>query len=70
MIDALKSFQSPVRGAKIMEICGLNEGPIVGKIKVAIEEAILDGKIDNNYESAYEYFMKIKDDYLKSLIGK
>ena len=68
--DSLKSFQSPVRGAKIMEICGLNEGPIVGKIKVAIEEAILDGKIDNNYESAYEYFMKIKDDYLKSVIGK
>ena len=64
--DALKSFQSPVRGAEIMKICGLTEGPVVGKIKVAIEEAILDGKIDNNYESAYDYLMKIKDDYLKS----
>ena len=64
--DALKSFQSPVRGAEIMKICGLTEGPLVGKIKVAIEEAILDGKIDNNYESAYDYLMKIKDDYLKS----
>ena len=50
--DALKSFQSPVRGAEIMKICGLTEGPVVGEIKVAIEEAILDGKIDNNYESA------------------
>ena len=68
--DALKSFQSPVRGAEIMKICGLTEGPVVGEIKVAIEEAILDGKIDNNYESAYEYFMKIKDDYLKSVIEK
>ena len=64
--DSLKSFQSPVRGAEIMKICGLTEGPVVGKIKVAIEEAILDGKIDNNYESAYDYLMKIKDDYLKS----
>ena len=64
--DALKSFQSPVRGAEIMKICGLTEGPVVGEIKVAIEEAILDGKIDNNYESAYDYLMKIKDDYLKS----
>ena len=64
--DSLKSFQSPVRGAEIMKICGLTEGPVVGEIKVAIEEAILDGKIDNNYESAYDYLMKIKDDYLKS----
>ena len=63
--DSLKSFQSPVRGAEIMKICGLTEGPVVGKIKVAIEEAILDGKIDNNYESAYDYLMKIKDAYLK-----
>ena len=64
--DSLKSFQSPIRGAEIMKICGLTEGPVVGEIKVAIEEAILDGKIDNNYESAYDYLMKIKDDYLKS----
>ena len=34
--DALKSFQSPVRGAEIMKICGLKEGPVVGEIKVAI----------------------------------
>ena len=38
--DALKSFQSPVRGAEIMKICGLTEGPVVGEIKVAIEEAV------------------------------
>ena len=68
--DALKSFQSPVRGAEIMKICGLTEGPVVGEIKLAIEEAILDGKIDNNYESAYEYFMKIKDKHLKSVPDK
>ena len=53
-----------------MKICGLTEGPVVGEIKVAIEEAILDGKIDNNYESAYEYFMKIKDEHLKSVPDK
>ena len=26
--DSLKSFQSPVRGAEIMKICGLTEGPV------------------------------------------
>ena len=62
--DALKSFQSPVRGAEIMTVCGLTEGRIVGKIKTAIEEAILDEKIDNTYEAAYDYLMMIKDDYM------
>ena len=68
--DALKSFQSPVRGAEIMKICGLKEGPVVGEIKFAIEEAILDEKIDNNYESAHEYLMEIKDGYLKKASKK
>ena len=62
--DALKAFQSPVRGAEIMKVCGLQEGRIVGQIKFAIEEAILDEKIDNTYESAYAFLLKIKDEYL------
>tara|TARA_B110000014_G_scaffold253236_1_gene232421 strand:- start:229 stop:906 length:678 start_codon:yes stop_codon:yes gene_type:complete len=63
--DKLKFFQSPVRGDEIMKVCGISEGRIVGKIKVAIEEAILDEIIDNNYESAYKYFLSIKDTYIK-----
>ena len=53
-----------------MKICGLKEGPVVGEIKFAIEEAILDEKIDNNYESAHEYLMEIKDGYLKKAAKK
>jgi len=62
--DAMKAFQSPVRGAEIMEICGLTEGRKVGEIKEAIEEAILDGKIDNNYNQALTYLMEIKKEYI------
>lgn len=62
--DALRAFQSPVRGDEIMEICGIGEGKIVGEIKSAIEDAILDGKIDNTHEAAFEYFMEIKDLFL------
>ena len=40
--DAYRDFQSPVRGAQIMEECGLGPSKTVGKIKAAIEEAILD----------------------------
>ncbi|RPI71517.1 MAG: HD domain-containing protein [Ignavibacteriales bacterium] len=61
--DKLRSFQSPVRGDEIMKICNLKPSKKVGEIKEAIEEAILEGKIGNNYEEAYEYLLKIKDEY-------
>jgi len=65
--DELRAFQSPVRGEEIMDICGLKSGPTVGKIKKDIEEAILDGKIKNDYAEAKVYFENIKDKYLKDV---
>ncbi len=62
--DKLRAFQSPVRGDEIMKVCNIHPSKVVGQIKNAIEEAILDGKIANNYEEAYEYFLKIKDNFL------
>ena len=62
--DAMSKFQSPVRGDEIMTVCGLTESRKVGEIKDAIEEAILDGKIENTYEAAKEYLMEIKNDFL------
>ncbi len=64
--DKLRAFQSPLRGDEIMEITKLKSGPTVGKIKKAIEEAILDGVIPNEYGAAKEYFEKIKEKYLKT----
>ncbi|MGD8306053.1 MAG: CCA tRNA nucleotidyltransferase [Ignavibacteria bacterium] len=62
--DELRAFQSPVRGDEIMKICNLKPSKKVGEIKRAIEEAILDGKIENNYEDAYKYLLQIKDNFL------
>lgn len=61
--DNMRSFQSPVKGEEIMEICQLNPGPLVGQIKKMIEEAILDGKIDNDHEAAFHYLLQIKDEF-------
>lgn len=62
--DAMRAFQSPLRGDEIIELLGVEPGPIIGQIKSAIEEAILEGDIPNEYEAAKDYFFKIKDDFL------
>jgi putative nucleotidyltransferase with HDIG domain len=64
--DKLREFQSPVRGEEIMRICNLKPSRKVGEIKTAIEDAILDGKIGNNYEEACRYLLEIKDNLLKT----
>ncbi len=64
--DKLRAFQSPVRGVVIMKVCNLEPSKKVGEIKSAIEDAILDGKIGNNYEDAYRYLLEIKDKFLAS----
>lgn len=64
--DKLRAFQSPVSGEVIMEVCNLKPSKKVGEIKTAIEEAILDGEIGNNYEEAHEYLLKIKNRFLNN----
>ncbi|MFQ6607668.1 MAG: CCA tRNA nucleotidyltransferase [Fidelibacterota bacterium] len=61
--DAYIAFQSPVRGDVIMSELGISPGKLVGEIKSRIEEAILDGEVENNYEAAYKFFQKIKQEY-------
>jgi len=64
--DKMKAFQSPVRGKEIMKILNLSPGKTIGKIKSRIEEAILDGKIENSYEEAIEYLSKIKSQFTQN----
>ncbi len=63
--DKMRAFQSPVRGEEIMKECGLKPGPTVGKIKKALEEAILDGVVANEYEAVKRFFEEIKSEYVK-----
>ncbi|MCH7819243.1 MAG: HD domain-containing protein [Candidatus Marinimicrobia bacterium] len=62
--DEMKAFQSPVRGEEIMELFGIGEGKFIGLVKSAIEKAILDGIIDNDYEESYNYLMENKEKWL------
>ena len=59
-IDKLKAFQSPVRGDEIMKMFDLGPGKEVGKIKTMVEDAIINGEINNDYSSAISFLDQIK----------
>lgn len=64
--DRIRKWKNPVSGDEIMEVLGVKPGPIVGQAKERIKNAILDGKIPNEHEAAFQYLLKIKDKLLAS----
>lgn len=63
--DRIRKWKNPVSGNEIMDKLDLKPGPVIGKIKDAIKEAILDGEIPNEHDAAVEYMMDIKDKFLQ-----
>ena len=55
--DRVRKFQPPVTGEIIMKTFGLMPGKDIGILKESIKEAILDGKIANDYNEAFEYML-------------
>lgn len=56
--DKLRNWQPPISGDIIMKTFNIPPGKNVGIIKSAIREAILDGEIENKFDSAYTFMLK------------
>jgi poly(A) polymerase len=61
--DRVRNFQPPVDGALIMKVYGIEPCRTVGEIKEKIKDAILDGKIPNEYGAAYAMMEELAGGY-------
>jgi poly(A) polymerase len=50
--DKLRNWQPPISGVQIMQFYNLSPGREIGILKNALKDAILDGAVENNFESA------------------
>ena len=56
--DHIRNFQPPISGEEIIKTFNLKPSKEIGIIKDAIKEAILEGKIPNEYFSAKEFMLQ------------
>lgn len=56
--DNIRNFQPPISGKEIMDIFQMEPCKQVGILKNEIKEAILEGKIRNDYNDAYTFMLE------------
>ena len=59
--DAIRNWKNPITGEYVMEIFGINPCREIGVLKDAVKDAILDGRIENNFEAADAYMREQAD---------
>lgn len=57
--DAIRNFKNPITGDYVMELFGIEPCSIIGQLKEAVKNAILDGEIENSFEAADIYMRKM-----------
>ncbi len=57
--DKIRNFKNPITGEYVMKVYGIPPCNLIGQLKDAVKEAILEGAVANNFEAADLYMRKI-----------
>ena len=57
--DKIRNFKNPITGEYVMKVYGIPPCNLIGQLKDAVKEAILEGTVANNCEAADLYMRKI-----------
>jgi len=57
--DHVRNFQPVITGAIIMKTFNIPPSKVIGELKEALKEAVLDGKVRNEYQSALKFILAI-----------
>ena len=57
--DKIRNFKNPITGEYVMKVYGIPPCNLIGQLKDAVKEAILEGTVANNFEAADLYMRKI-----------
>lgn len=57
--DKVRNFKNPITGEYVMAVYGIPPCKEIGLLKERVKEAILDGEIENSFESADRYMREI-----------
>lgn len=61
--DDYRNWKNPVNGNEIMEYFRIPGCPVIARIKEAVKEAILDGKVENSHDAAWAYLLSIAPEF-------
>lgn len=53
--DDYRNWKNPINGNEIMKRLGIPPGPRIKEIKEVVKEAILDGKVPNDHDAAWQF---------------
>ena len=55
--DALRNWKNPIDGNEIMDKLGIPPGPEIARLKDLVKEAIIEGQIPYDHDSAWQYLL-------------
>lgn len=64
--DDYRKWKNPINGNEIMERLGIPPSQEISRLKQMVKDAILDGVIPNDHDSAWTYLMAHKDDLISA----